>query len=268
MMKSFKYLFGFLTLIFVSCEKVIDVDLNEQNGKLIIDGGITNLFKNDTIKLSRTGSFFGDNNFSTVNDAEVVISDNLGNSEKLAPVSDGNYIIKSLKGTPGNSYTLSVKADNKSYSAVAKMLQPIEIDQLTYRHRERSLGAREGNYVTVWFQDPPGENNYYMIKAKAAMISNQGHEKFFVFRDEFFDGEYFGMEIPFAEFWRGKAQIELYTIDKPAYDYLYSLNELIQNPDPKPFSGVPQQPVGSNIQGEALGYFTAFAVSVGSITIE
>jgi hypothetical protein len=269
-MKNFFVLtFSAIVLLsMASCEKVIDVDLNEDNPLLVIEGGLTGRETTDTIKLSYTGSYFGDDNFSPVQGAAVTISDDLGKSEQLKEVRPGSYASENLKGRPGGTYHLTVHANSKTYTASAKMLEPVAINRLIYRYKDRSLGTREGNYVTLFFNDPAVTHNYYLVKAKGTQVSyNNGSDQFFVFDDALFNGESAAVELPFIHFGPGVAEVELFSIDKQAFLYYTSLNEIIQNPGPSPFSGVPQNSAKSNIQGEAVGYFQAFSVSKAAIKV-
>ncbi|HET6244545.1 MAG: DUF4249 domain-containing protein [Bacteroidetes bacterium] len=258
----------FLVIAVVSCEKVIEVDLNEENSKIIVEGGISNQHTADTIRLSRTGSYFGDNNFQSITGAEVSVSDNMGKNELLLEVSSGTYVTSEIKGIPGNSYQLTVKSDGETISAGSQMTEPVQIQYLSYREKERTLGTRQGNYVTFFFKDPSNERNFYLVKASGTSVEyNHGSDNFFVVNDDFFDGNNFGIEIPFCHFNSGIATVELISIDKNAFDYYKSLNEVINNPGPGAFSGVPQYPTTSNLTGEALGYFRTFSSSVKSIRI-
>jgi hypothetical protein len=260
--KRITFLHLLLSVIFISCEKIIDVDLNEANPRLVIDGNITDQRKPDTLSLQLTGSFFGDNDFKDVSGAEVTIFDNAGNSEKLTELTGGKYITQNLPGVPGRTYSLHIKHQGKHYSATSSMPQHVKIDSLRFRYRERTLGMREGIYATVVFTDPPNQKNYYLLKGSGTSVEyNQTGNNFLVLDDEVSYNNIIAVEIPFFHFNSGMATIELHSIDRAAYDYYNSLNAIIQSPGPNPFSGVPQNPV-SNIQGDALGFFGAHSVSV------
>jgi hypothetical protein len=266
---SMKLITGAFALGITSCERVIEVDLNETRSKIVVDGGISDRGPgSDTLILSRTGSYFGGNDFSAITGASVTISDDQGNSDALKEVAAGRYVTQKLNGVPGRTYHLNIKAEGKTYSAISKMQGRVNIDRLLSRYRERSLGTREGTYVSVVFTDPGHEQNYYMIRANGRYIRyNQGSEAFFVFSDEMFNGSQTVIEIPFCHFDRGSANIELISIGKAAFDYFSSLNEVILNPGPNAFSGTPQYPTNNNINGDALGYFSAFPVSTATIRI-
>nr|MBA3901080.1 DUF4249 domain-containing protein [Bacteroidota bacterium] len=113
------FLLMICSFFMMSCEKVIDVDLNEDNPLLVIEGGLTSREAPDTVKLSWTGSYFGDGNFSKVTAADVSISDDAGHTEKLKEVSAGAYVTQNFKGMPGRLYQLNVKAEGKTYTASA-----------------------------------------------------------------------------------------------------------------------------------------------------
>ena len=65
-----------VSYVFTSCEKVIDVNLNDADKKYVIEGFITNQAGQCQVTITQTKSFDGDNNFSPVSGASVSITDN------------------------------------------------------------------------------------------------------------------------------------------------------------------------------------------------
>ncbi len=118
-----------------SCEKAIDWELkSSQEQFLIVDGIITNEFKNQTIKLSLS--------CSDINGSETAVTD------ATVYVSDGNEIYKFLVDTENNgiytsenkfsgvvnrTYSLYINYKNKEYTAKANMLPVAISEPLPYK---------------------------------------------------------------------------------------------------------------------------------------
>ena len=107
-----------LLIFFTSCEKVIYVDLNSVNPKLVVEGNITDQPGPYIIRLSNTVNYYDPNAFPAVKGATITVSDNAGNSEILKETSPGVYETSSLQGVSGRTYTMNiVTGDGTSYSA-------------------------------------------------------------------------------------------------------------------------------------------------------
>jgi hypothetical protein len=82
-MKKIIYTFSLIAFIFCSCEKVIDIDLNKADSRIVIEGNITDQAGPYTVRISKTVNFDESNTFPAISGALVKISDNAGNSETL-----------------------------------------------------------------------------------------------------------------------------------------------------------------------------------------
>ena len=61
----------------------------------------------------------------------VTISDSRGNSELLTETTDGVYESTSVGGTPGDTYYISVKTEDKEYKAESTMpFYVIDLDSI------------------------------------------------------------------------------------------------------------------------------------------
>ncbi|MDQ3193133.1 MAG: DUF4249 domain-containing protein [Bacteroidota bacterium] len=264
--KYYIYLFA-LSLTLGACEKIIDINLNEESPRLVVDGNITDEDSIQKISLTRTGSFFGGDQLGKIAGAEVMITDNEGVSTVLTETEAGIYTTGTLVGVPGKSYTLNIIAEGQTYSAFSTMMPHTPIDSLTFKWRDQSFGNPEGNYISLHFQGSLIKNNYFLIEVEGENIEyTRDYNGFFVLSNQFGTSDYFSVELPFYTFSEGVATIKLYTIDKSAFEYFETLNEIISNPGENPFTGVPQNPT-TNIKGGGLGFFGAFAVATDSIAI-
>ncbi|HSZ26237.1 MAG TPA: DUF4249 family protein, partial [Cytophagaceae bacterium] len=114
--KDFKNLVIVLIIVSLSsaCQKVINVDLNDASPQLVIIGTVTDQSGPYSVSLSQTVNFSDDNIFPPVSGAQVIISDNVGNSETLTETTPGTYKTSLLQGVTGRTYSLSVTSNGKT----------------------------------------------------------------------------------------------------------------------------------------------------------
>ncbi|MFN6943699.1 MAG: DUF4249 domain-containing protein [Cytophagaceae bacterium] len=251
-----------------SCEKVIDVNLNEASPRIIVDGRITNLDVPDTIKLSRSGNYFGRDEFERIIGAEVVVADNAGNREVLQESAPGRYVANQLKGEPGRNYHLQISYGDETVQASSPFPHAVEIDSLTYRYRSGEFFLADGNYITLYFVIPEGITSYFLLRLKSdSIMYSFNPDNFILFTSEFFPDRKVEYEINQATFGLGQAEVELVSLTRQAYEFYSDLNSIRGNTGANPFTGVPENPK-NNLSGGALGYFQVQAISIGSIVIE
>jgi hypothetical protein len=246
-------------VFFVSCEKVIDIDLNDAEAKLVIEGNIDDEGGPFTIRISRTISFSDPNVFPGVSGAQIIISDNEGNTETLVETTPGVYPINSIIGAVGKTYNVSIGVDGFSFQTSCKMPQRTEID--TLRVEEGFFGAFK--YLTVVFQDDPNTENYYRL---IKVINGEMKKDINLLSDALTNGELF--EAPLFFFGSDSlssgdvVEVIMHGIDKVNYDFLRTLNETLN----VGVSATPANPL-SPFSPNALGYFSAHAVSRKTVVI-
>lgn len=259
----------FFVLVFMgsSCTKIIDVDLNEANPRIVIDGSMNFLDSNNriaTVKLEWTGSYYSSNDFTYINGAELYLKSPDGKMHTLINVSDGEYISNdSISGNSLDNFELSGTIEGVDFNATSLMPNRVEID---------SIGAyvlpfgppNPEKFLTpiVFFNDLPNEKNYYRYRlfVNGAQITDLYFQA-----DDGQDGEQ--MVYPFfnvAVVSNDTLTIQLLSIDEESYDYYKVLN---QNIGGGGFSAAPGNP-NTNIKGDAIGVFTSQMVSSRTIIVK
>ena len=100
-MKIFKILLTVTLVSFIiSCEDVIEVDLDSAEPQIVIEGSVTNENSPYTVYISKSGDFYEPSIFVKVTGANITISDSRGNSELLTETEDGVYESTSVGGIP------------------------------------------------------------------------------------------------------------------------------------------------------------------------
>ncbi len=158
-----------IAALFSACEDVVTVDLEAGDQQLVIDAWINNQDKPQVIRLVRTSSYFDSSPSPAVTGATVKVTDNNGTEFVFADSSNGDYIwtppVGSTFGQVGNTYTLSIETEGKSYTSVSTMNRIMEIDSIGAEFREEDLGEEEGIYASLFATDPMGEGDAYWIKS-------------------------------------------------------------------------------------------------------
>ncbi|WMJ74565.1 DUF4249 domain-containing protein [Cytophagaceae bacterium ABcell3] len=262
-------LFYILTfLAFFSCEKVVDMDLNEESPRVVIEGQVTNKPGPYTIRITQSGSYMGGDKFEKIVGANVKVYDNAGQSESLVEEEPGLYKTTNLEGVEGRVYHLEVEYDSEKYTASSSMPVKVPIDSLTLHHREEQLFNWPEYYINMHFTDPGHTRNYYYLKVYNNNMQGEPSPHFVVFDDLLFNGRSISDDIGFSDFEKGDTvHVELLSIDREAYEYYNNLNAILNNAGGNPFQGAPQNPT-TNISGNALGFFGAYAIDKASILID
>ncbi|WP_298346513.1 DUF4249 domain-containing protein [uncultured Algibacter sp.] len=177
----------FITLILVSCEDVIDVDVNSSEPRLVIDASI-HWLKNTPgnsqfIKLSLTAPFF-DNDIPAASGAVVSVSDS--NNNVFNFIEDGNsgiYRNENFNPILGEVYSLNILYNNEIYVATETMTPVASIDMV----EQKDDGGFSGEEIEIkaFYTDPENTENYYLFEFSVISRNTSTLE---VYDDEFTNG--------------------------------------------------------------------------------
>lgn len=260
--------FAALIVVLASCEKVIKVDLNSANPRLVVEGCVTSEPGPYTIRLSKTINYFDENIFPAVTGAEVVISDDAGNSEILVDKGDGIYETTNLIGKIGRTYYLKIRSEGKEYNSFSTMQDTIPIDSLTIEKLNPQMGGggpfggggmdggKRGDYrATVVFSDPPNVKNYSRIMF---FVNGVGTGNMRLVDDTYLrdmrNRVSSGSSLIFKN---DTVRVELISFDEATYSYFTTLDNILSGGG---MGSSPQNPI-SNFTNDAQGYFAAYAVN-------
>ncbi len=242
-----------LAILVCSCQKVINIDLKNNEPTLVIEGVVTDDNSiPQTVKITKSVNFSEDNSFPAVTGAAVTISDNAGNNATLNETSPGIYQTTSIAGVSGRTYYLNVSIDGKTYSSTSSMPTKVNLDTVLIGE-SFGPGPPGGKAATPKFTDPSGRGNNYRFKLSKNRILSKS---LFLLDDQVLDGgpNNRSLSDQELEFKTGDtAIVTMMCIDKSVQLYFYSLSQNGNGPDA---SATPANPV-TNINGTKLGYFSA-----------
>jgi hypothetical protein len=254
-------------LIFPGCQKVINVDLNDAEPRIVIEGLIIDRRGPYPISISKSGSYFDQPDLPPVSGALAVITDNEGITDTLREATPGKYLTSRTRGLPGRTYTLKVLSDGQEYSGSTTMFNRVNIDSLVLVRAESQhfdLGGDNPDEthleIHCFFRDPE-EKNYYRVRVfKNDSINTQNYR---LYDDQYTNGRVTELRVARAE--EGSVyRIELMSLDSKTYGYFRTLEDLLYT---NPFFGSTPANPNTNLSNGALGYFGACAVSVKTISV-
>ncbi|KAA9345658.1 DUF4249 domain-containing protein [Adhaeribacter soli] len=245
-------------MLLSSCEKVLDIDLKEAEPRVIIEANVSDQPGPYSVIITRSVSFNETNNFPTVNGAEVILSDNAGNSETLTETAPGVYKTAGFQGVPGRNYFLKIKANGQEYDAVSSMPQPIAIQELKV---QKSTFGGDRLMPIIKFQDPPETGNYY----RAFYIVNGKASNRLLYLDDdnhngnIIEGNFFDPDIELKS--GDVVTIVLQTINEKMYRFLRE-----EDMSGSSQAASPANPT-SHFSNNALGYFSTHGQTSATVTV-
>ncbi|WP_175621923.1 DUF4249 domain-containing protein [Chryseobacterium schmidteae] len=254
-----------------SCEKEIDLDLEDQSGSIVIEGNVTDQTGPYYVKITKSVAFTQVNQYPAIENAQVVLSDNTGQTETLLYVGNGRYRTSSFVGQSGRTYTLKIQAEGKEYTSTSTMPQAVSFDGLD--QDSFTVGGEISYTILPIFTDPAALGNRYLF---SYTVNNKSKKYFSEFSDNVNNGmpnqrplilpNDDGEDPDDVKVVVGDTiHVEMQCIDNNVYTFYSALLQLSGG---GAGGGVTPSNPPSNISNGALGYFSAHTVSKRSIVIQ
>ena len=283
----------FLTAVLFSCEKAVDIKLDDVSPKIVVEATIENNTV-PVVALSKSLGYFSAINPSIlagsfVHNAEVYVSNGtLTHKLKEYAVPAGNgytfyyysvdpaNMATAFTGEFGKQYSLRIIAEGREYTATTGI--PLLRKQIDSLYWKQAPAGNDSDQVVLMLKvtDPPGYGDY------TRYFTKRNNEIYYaglnsVFDDQIIDGTTYTVPVDRgtdqteasyddeAYFKKGDTvTLKLSNIDKATYDFWRTM-EFSYASVGNPFSSPTK--VLSNINGGALGYFGGYASQYRTIII-
>ncbi len=262
-----------LTLISLSCEDVIEVDVPTGEPRLVIDASFE-YYRNENpttieggVKLTLSAPFF-DNEVPTVSDATVFITNLNDNSiitfsESSEP---GLFTPDTIEFVPefDTSYQLTVVYDNETYIATAQLIPTVPIDDII--QGDGTLFDGDETEIIVFFTDNGNRDDFYLFDFDFNL--------FLPSEDRFYQGQAFNFSYFYEDMVAGQdVTIKILGIDKRYFEYSDLLIQQSDQEGGNPFQTPPSVLRGNiiNITDQdnyPLGYFNLSEANRFEFSIE
>jgi len=167
MQNYIKYTIVLVTSILFSCEDVIDVDVQNDSERLVIEASLdwekgTN-GNNQTIELRKSTPFFDTTSITAVTGASVRVTNNANGTEfEFVDQNNGSYTTDEFVPLINQSYTLEIIYNDEVYRATETLNAVPDITDL-FQGTEDGFDD-EILEAHVVFTDPPEEGNNYLFR--------------------------------------------------------------------------------------------------------
>src|SRR5688500_3094206 len=172
-----------ISLLFISCEKTVDLKYKDNPSRIIIECNITNEPGPYFVKITRSIPLSEAGNYPTIDNAVVTIHDDAGNSETLTPQGNGLYRANTISGITGRTYSLNVVIENQTYTTQTTMPPPVPFDSIKVEQFTFG-GDIERNIIPV-YNDPIIKGNNYRF---GLLVNHKLINQHFVQNDEVTNG--------------------------------------------------------------------------------
>ncbi len=244
-----------------SCTKIIDLDLEEHQQRIVIEAHTGTEQGDNSVIISSSKSFNSTEPILPISGATVRITDLT--TGQVFPLTEnaGVYSNNTLAAVEEHVYELTVEVQGSIYTATSTVPKNVPLTDFTQNGSvdDNSFGVTDLANLVPKYTDPGDRKNFYQF----VIYRNDSLQSDVLIRD---DVVYNGLEVSgeiFVEARKNdKITIDFQGIDEPVYRFLFGFAKNVTQT-----SGTPANPV-SNISNGALGYFKAHTSNAGEIIVK
>jgi len=257
-MDEFKiYILLLLIISFASCTEKVDLELDDQEPRLVIEAALSNTEGYQFIRVTRSSGYFDNQRAEPVSGAIISITDG-STTIDFRESSAGRYFsVDEVAGVPGNTYFLEVQVDGEIYTASSTMPRAPQIDSIKFELDDEDP---KFYFVKLYAQEDPLPGDYYFwgVYIDNIYLTNSLLKLYFA-SDNLINGSYLnGLKVQVLEARLGNwVTLQMASITKEFYNYCIGImRETLYTDDP--FQAAPAN-IQGNISNGALGFFQAYA---------
>jgi Domain of unknown function (DUF4249) len=175
-MKQRNYKFWFLAFVvsaMVSCETIIDPDLEDAPPILVVDAWLNTQPGTQVIKLSQTQPYFDSGKPVGASGATIRVTNDTDGRAFLFAEDAGKKGLyqwnpataSELIGKTGDRFSLEINYGADQFVSTARLGRVPQIDSITYTFEEGNAFFPDSYQAEFWASDPVGPGDTYWIKA-------------------------------------------------------------------------------------------------------
>lgn len=272
----------FAIVLSFSCTAPIDIHTRNSEPVPVIYGCLTNEFRYQLIRITRSAPYFQKTENQIISNAKVKVTSSGGREYPFVYDANGFYISqRRFAVVPGVTYRLTVEVDFmnngviSSYEAETATLPKVPVDSINIS--TLNIMGYLHYSLNIYMQDPHEAENYYLFKYTINdSISNEKISDLIVSNDRMFNGEYadgvsiryFNAASDFKEIdndWDmylvnpgDKIRLQIINIEKGYYHFISDCRS--EKYGSNPFFGGPSSNISTNLSNGAVGYFTSYCI--------
>lgn len=257
----------------ISCEEVIDVNLETETPRLVIDAAI-NWEKGtsgsiQTIRLTTTTGYFK-SQIPTVSGATISVTNSTNTVFNFVETPNtGNYICTNFTPVLNENYKLTVIYNGQTYIAEEKLIPSPPILDV---EQTNDLGINNDEIgIKINFKDFADQRNYYLFRYDSTINPFPEYQ---IIDDQFTDGKTMSWLYSHKNLVRGKTiNFTQYGVSPMYSNYMRLIIGASSGANNGPFQVIPTRVRGNiinqtNPENYVLGYFRLCEVAKSNYTIK
>jgi hypothetical protein len=284
MKASRKKIFSILSAILVSwsCQEIIDLDLEQSEPKLVIEGRLVDQQSFQTVKISESINYYDTIGLPPFTQAEVSLLDSDYNLIDQFVYYNEDSVYRSNKPIElavGEEYIIQIEAKGELLEAKGKILENATLDSLYYLSAEELKSLGQPVFGEGFFMFVNGKLNnegieYFKLDVSVndTLRNSRGALSNSVLTSEFFGKNFQALPVPGTFEKEDSVVLELYTLNEDVYQYYVEFINLLFN-DGGVFSPPPVNPTTNiknltNPENEPLGFIQFSSIQRREIVIK
>jgi hypothetical protein len=251
-----KLLYLIVFVLILSCEKVINVDLEELESQLVVEAVIDANDSKCRVEISMSKDFYGSDDYEKINSAIInVTNEKSGENTEIINVGSGIYE-STIEIVEKSTYTISILIDGEEYIASCFLHAKPQIKSIEYEIKDE-----DELYMICKLTDDKEYENYYRCKLEHNFVNFD--TRYYMKNDDENEKDIVKFNINTVP--RGtkddenkvvygdSLSITVYSYDEKVYDYFKQMSKnLTKNSSQQ---DTPANPV-NNFSKNILGYFS------------
>ena len=277
--------------LFFSCTAPIDIRTRNSEPVIVIYGFLTDEFKNQYIRITKSSPYFHETENQYISDAKVWVTSSTGREYPFVHDANGYYVSqRRFSAVPDVTYHLSVEVDFRNdgvvelYEAETTTLPKLPVDSINVTSLN-IMGFLHYS-LNIYMQEPPETVNYYLFKYIINdTVSNDKISDLIIADDEMINGEYMdGVSIRYfnaasdfeeiGEDWDmylvnpgDRIRLQIVNIEKGYFTFIRDCS--MEKYGSNPFFGGPPSNIHTNLSNGAVGYFSSYCIQeIGTVVPE
>ncbi|PTT11495.1 DUF4249 domain-containing protein [Flavobacterium sp. HMWF030] len=255
--KAFTLFSLLFVLLFLSCDKVVELDLESGDPKIVIDAEIIwekgTSGNQQSIKITRMAPYYSPTT-PKVSGAQVRVENSKGDVFTFNESEPGLYVCTNFVPVIDMEYKLFVNVDGQTLTASEKLIAVPPVEKIDQEFMADVTGE-DLIVVTFYYKDPANQANYYLTDYKSDILP---FPEYTSTSDEFVNGNEINEKFTDTDLKPGKVlDITHRGVSKNFYNYM---NLILEVTNSNPFAATPGNIRGNiinttNANNFALGYF-------------
>lgn len=255
--KAFTLFSLLFVLLFLSCDKVVELDLESGDPKIVIDAEIIwvkgTSGNQQSIKITRMAPYYSPTT-PKVSGAQVRVENSKGDVFTFNESEPGLYVCTNFVPVIDMEYKLFVNVDGQTLTATEKLIAVPPVEKIDQEFMPDITGE-DLIVVSFYYKDPANQANYYLTDYKSKLAA---FPEYTSTSDEFVNGNEIVEKFSDADLKPGIVlDITHRGVSKNFYNYM---NLILEVTNSNPFAATPGNIRGNiinttNANNFALGYF-------------